>query len=245
MVEEIELIDIWNILKKKAVLIILFGLLGSMLAAVYTYFIVIPEYSATTQLLVNQTNNDQGGVELNDINTNIRLIDTYRELITGPAILNGVSEELGEGLTTEQLARMISINSPQNAQVFNLTINNINPYDAADIANTIASTFQEEIGSIMNSIDNVVITYEAVPRLTPVSPNHTLNILIGLVLGIMIGLVIVFIQYTMDGTLRDKEFITEEIGWTDLGSIQEFSSKEAIIANRSRVKNQRRHLKRM
>lgn len=242
---EITLQELLNILRKKLGLIILATLTGLLFTSFYTYFIVTPQYSSTTQLLVNQNRSEQTSVELNDINTNIRLIDTYRELITGPAILNEVSEELNGQFTTEQLASMISINSPQDAQVFNVTINTTNPYNAADIANAVATTFQNEIGDIMNSVDNVVIVYEAVPRTMPVSPNHTLNLAIGVVLGLMVGVGIVFLQFALDGTLRETEFITQEIGWNDLGAVHEFKPEEVSAANRKRKMASKKRLSRV
>lgn len=242
---EITLQELFDIIRKRLGLIILAGLTGLLLTSLYTYFIVTPQYSSTTQLLVNQRTSEQMAVELNDINTNIRLIDTYRELITGPAILNEVSEELNDQFSTDQLASMISISSPQDAQVFNITITTTNPYIAADIANAVASTFQNEIGRIMNSIDNVVIVYAAEPRLNPISPNHTLNLAIGVVLGLMVGTGIVFLQLALDGTLRETEFITNEIGWNDLGSIHEFKPEEISATNRKRQPSSKRRLSRV
>jgi len=245
MENEISLLELVDILKKKAAVIIILTLIGVIGASAYTFFVATPQYDATTQLLVNQNRGEQVGMDLNDINTNVRLIDTYTELIKGPAVLDEVRANLSGDLTTDQLSSKIAINSPQNAQVFNLTVTDTNPYDAAEIANTVASTFQNGIGSIMNSVDNVVITYTAQPRLDPISPNHMLNIAIGTVLGMMLGVGLVFLQFAMDNTLRDSEFITEEIGWNDLGSIHELTPDEITSPVRKRKAPQRTRLSRV
>src|SRR5699024_7206142 len=127
-------------------------------------------------------------IEATDITKNLQMINTYKELIKGPAILNDVQETLKSNLTTKQLANKISITSPEGALVFLVTVTDADPYKAAEIANAIATTFQNEIGDIMNSVDNVAITYQAIPNVTPISPNIPLNLIIGLLVGAMIGI---------------------------------------------------------
>lgn len=49
MEEEISLVELFNILKKRIGLIINMVLVGLILSAVYTFFIATPEYSATSE----------------------------------------------------------------------------------------------------------------------------------------------------------------------------------------------------
>lgn len=233
MEEEYDISELLNILKKNIVLIISLGLVGLILSSVYSMFIVTPQYSATTQLLVNQKNSEGTSIEATDITKNLQMISTYTELIKGPAILNGAKEVLETDLTIKQLGDKIAITSPEGALVFLVTVSDADPYKAAEIANVVAETFQNEIGDIMNSIDNVAITYKAVPNVDPISPNIPLNIMIGLLVGLMIGIVISFTREFMDKTIKDAAAVYEITKWNNLGEIHEITEDELVVKGRT------------
>lgn len=233
--EEIDLSELLKILKKNLVMIISLSLIGIILSAGYTLFIVTPQYSATTQLLVNQKTSEGAAFETTDITKNLQMIDTYTELIKGPAILNEVKQKLGTDLTPKQIADKITITSPENALVFSVSVTDSDPYNASETANTIATTFQSNIGDIMNSVDNVAITYEAVPSLNPVSPNVPLNLIIGLLLGAMIGVGVSFLKEFMDKTIKDPAAVYQISKWNNLGEIHEITGDELVVQGRTQT----------
>lgn len=224
MEEEISLVELFDIIKKRMAWIINATLLGILLAALYTFFMAVPEYSSTTQLLVNRTQQTEV-IQQSDINTNVQLINTYKDILKGPVILDEVREELDLDLSHSALSNKISISSENNSQVFSIKVTDTNPYDAAMIANTTASVFQENLDDIMN-VDNVTVISEGTPNITPISPNNALNIAIGLVLGGMIGVGLAFLFEFLDNTVKDEKFIVEELGWTSLGRISEMTAEE-------------------
>jgi capsular polysaccharide biosynthesis protein len=153
------------------------------------------------------------------------MINTYKDIIKGPVILNAVQKNLKTNLTTTELSEKIEITTQENSQVFSLTVTDDSPYDAAEIANAVAVTFQSEIGNIMN-VENVKIISEAVPVTSQISPDNSLNLVIGLLVGLMLGVGIAFLLEFMDKTVRDERFITETLGWSVLGSVSEMSNDE-------------------
>lgn len=225
MEEEISLVELFNVIKKRISMIVSLGLVGLIIASIFTFFIATPQYNATTQILVNRTTESTEGIQLNDINTNVQMINTYKDIIKGPVILEEVSQDLKTDLSASELAGKIEIITQDNSQVFSLTVTDENPYEAAEIANSIASTFKNEIGNIMN-VDNVTIISEAVANTSPVSPNTPLNLIIGLLLGLMIGVGLAFVTEFLDKTVKDEKFITEQLGWTNLGKVSEMSDDE-------------------
>lgn len=225
MEEEISLSELFATLKKRLSMIVSLGLIGLIVAAGFTFFIATPQYNAITQILVNRTTESAEGMQLTDINTNVQMINTYKDIIKGPVILNEVQENLGTSLTTTELSEKIEITTQENSQVFSLTVTDESPYEAAEIANAVANIFQSEIGNIMN-VENVTIISEAVPSTTQISPNNVLNLIIGLLFGLILGVGIAFLLEFMDKTVRDERFITETLGWSVLGSVSEMSSDE-------------------
>lgn len=224
MEEEISLVELFAIIRKRLSLIINLTLLGLLVTAVYTFFIATPEYSATTQILVNRTQQTEV-IQQSDINTNLQLINTYKDIIKGPVILDDVREEMDLSLSHSQVANKISISNASDSQVFSVSVTDTDPYEAAELANTTASVFQDNLNDIMN-VDNITVISPAVPNTTPVSPNNTLNLAIGLVLGGMIGVGLAFLLEFLDNTVKDERFIVEELGWTNLGIVSKMSQDD-------------------
>lgn len=226
MQEEMSLVELFAILKKRVGLIINATLIGVLLASIYTFFIATPQYSSTTDLIVNRGQSEQQtAIERSEIDTNLQLINTYSDIITRPVILDHVVEELDMEISSSELAEKFTISNENDSQMFTVTVTNDNPYDAASIANTTAGVFEEQMPEIL-SVDNVAILSVAEPNTSPVSPNNTLNIGIGIVLGAMIGIGAAFLIEFLDNTVKDDRFIVEEIGWTSLGRVSEMSPDE-------------------
>lgn len=224
MEEEISLVELFAIIKKRLALIINLTLLGLLITAIYTFFIATPEYSATTQLLVNRSQQTEA-IQQSDINTNLQLINTYKDIIKGPVILDDVREELNLNLSHNQVANKISISTASESQVFSVSVTDTDPYAAAELANTTASVFQDNLNDIMN-VDNITVISPAIPNTSPVSPNNTLNLAIGLVLGAMIGVGLAFLLEFLDKTIKDERFITDELGWANLGMVSKMSQDD-------------------
>lgn len=227
MEEEISLVELFSILRKRLGMIIGLSFLGFILSFIFTFFVVTPQYSATTQMLVSQTEANQP-IQQGDINTNLQLINTYKDIIKGPVILDEVREELDLDLTHGELSNKVQVVSDTASQVFSLKVTDTNPYSAAEIANTTAEVFQKTVGTIMN-VDNVTVISAAIPETNPVSPNKTLNLAIGLLLGLMTAVGLAFVLELLDTTVKDPKFTTDELGWTNLGLISVMTKDELML----------------
>lgn len=237
MEEETNLVELLVILKKRFNMIMSAALMGLILAATFTFFIATPKYSATTQILVNQSSDTTDGIQLNDINSNVQMINTYRDIIKGPVILEDVLNELELDTDVSGLSEQIQVATQENSQVFSLNVTTENPYLSSNIANMTAGIFQKKVGNIMN-VENVTVIAEAVPITNAVSPNNLLNLIIGLLLGTMIGLGTALLLEFMDKSVKDERFITEGLGWSVLGNVSEMTedelnAKEPIIKTKA------------
>ena len=228
MEEEISLVELFDIIKKNFRYIVLTTLATTVVAAIYTLFLVTPMYQSSTEMLVTQSSSENTMVSQSDINTSISLINTYEDIIRNNVILDPVIDDLDLDMTTGALRGSITVQSQANSQVFSIRVEHENPYQAAEIANTTAGIFQERIFDIMN-VDNVTIISEATPNLNPASPNNTLNIIIGFLLGAMIGIGLVFLKELTDTTVKTEEYIEQSTGWVNLGLVSTFTKNDLII----------------
>ena len=82
----------------------------------------------------------------------------------------------------------------------------------------------------MMKIDNVTIVSTAKPNATPVFPKKTLGALVGIVLGALIGIAIAIVRELTDKTVKDMDFLTDEVGLTSLGTVFHIEDDDAFAA---------------
>jgi capsular polysaccharide biosynthesis protein len=224
MEETISLKDIARTLRKRLTLIALIAVIAVAVSGITSYFILTPVYEASTQMLVNQKSSEQPVLDPNQIRTNVEMINTYKQIIQSPAILDIVVEELNLQQSTETLKSKITVSSEQNSQVFNLTVEAEDPAQAVKLANAISETFSAEVTGLMN-VDNVKILAPAVltDNPTPIKPKPLLNIAIALVVGLMAGVGIAFLLEYLDNTIKTEEDIQNILGLPILGAIPKIS----------------------
>jgi len=235
MEETISLKDILSILRKRARMITLITLIAAALSSIVTFFILTPIYQASTQILVNQAQSDQPYVDINQVRSNIELVNTYNVIIKSPTILEKVIEELSLERSYDELNQQVDVSSAQNSQVIEIAVQDPDPSKAADIANTIATVFQNEIVEIMN-VDNVSIlsVAEVSDNPSPVKPNPTLNIAIAIVIGLMIGVGLAFLLEYFDNTIKTEHDIEKYLGLPVLGTIPTIEVDDTIATRNRR-----------
>ncbi|WP_404429653.1 YveK family protein [Sutcliffiella horikoshii] len=234
MEETISLKELFQTIKKRLSLIILITVVLTTISGVVSYFVLTPVYQSSTQLLVNQEKTDQTvAYNTGDIQANIQLINTYTVIIKSAAILDLVSEELNGAYNTSELNNMITVGSVQNSQVLTLTVESTDPVMAAQIANTTAKVFQEQVVSIMN-VDNVNILASAQvgENPAPVKPQPVLNMAIAFVVGLMAGVGLAFLLEFLDNTIKTEQDIEKLLGLPVLGTVVMIEDKDVQEAQK-------------
>lgn len=224
MEETISLKELFLTLKKRLSLIIIITAIATATSGIVSYFLLTPIYQSSTQILVNQSKDEQQVYNAGEVQTNLQLINTYTVIIKSPAILDKVIEKEKLDMTSGALNGLVTVASEQNSQVVNITVQNEDPKKAADIANSIATTFQEEIPNIMN-VDNVSILTQAHvgENSSPIKPQPVLNMAIALVVGLLAGVGIAFLLEYLDNTIKTEQDIENQLGLPVLGAITTIS----------------------
>lgn len=243
MEETISLKELLQTLRKRLALIIAITLTAVIISGVVSFFFLTPIYQASTQLLVNQKKNDQTMYNTSELQSNLQLINTYNVIIKSPAILDLVAKELGNGLTASEINGKITVGSETDSQVVNISVQDEDPNQAAEIANTIATVFSKEIVELM-SVDNVSILSPAIitDGQAPIKPQPVLNIAIALVVGLMAAVGLAFLLEYFDNTVKNEQDIEKTLELPILGVIAVINDTqmEAISERRQSRKSKGR-----
>ena len=147
-------------------------------------------------------------------------------------------------VSASQLAKNISVATQQQSQVFSVSAKADTPEKAKAEANAVARSFRDQIPNIMN-INNVTIVAPATNGVQSF-PNVKLFTLAGFVVGLVLTFAVIMIREMNDTTVRDDEFLTRELGLTNLGQIAHFHlsssftiKKSASMTNRGQIKRRR------
>lgn len=253
------------------------GVIGFMVAE----FVVTPQYTASTQILVNQKHDNSNGQAYNDHQADVQVINTYKDIITNQVILSKASKQLSNpvkvitpakkavyetntdghrvllraakpaviertntksyNVSIAELKKAVSVQTQQNSQVFTLNVKTDNAEKSAAIANTVASVFKQQIKHIM-SVNNVTIISQASTPKAASFPNKKLFTLAGAVLGLILSFIYVLIRELTDTTVKDDEYLVDELGLTNLGAVGHIRMKaeqDGIVSNNEKGHHRR------
>ncbi|WP_225047573.1 YveK family protein [Lacticaseibacillus kribbianus] len=224
----INLSQIFAILKKHLALILIMMGLGGILATGATYFVMTPQYQSSSLMLVNQKSTSDSAMQYNQIQTDLQMINTYKDIITQSVVLNQVKKNLHKNgfVPQDDLASAISLSNNENSQVVKVTATAKDPYLARAIANEVVKVFQTKITTIMANAKNVSIVAEGTLEKAPVSPRPKINIAVGLLAGLVLGVLVAFIRELTDKTVREPAFVEDALDLPLLGSISEIDTQD-------------------
>lgn len=219
MEETIDLREYFAIIKKRSWMIALITTIAVIVSAVISFFILKPVYQANTTLIVNTEKNEETQMITGDqFNVTQKLAVTYGEIITSRSVINPVIKNLGLEETYDELVKKITVSPVKETQIINISVQDINPNKARDIANEIPEVFTKEAKRITKTNDIQVIDKAILPE-EAVKPNKIMNIAISAVLGMMIGLFIVFLIEYLDNGLKTPQDIEKHLDLPVLGVV--------------------------
>jgi len=225
MNETISLQELFSILRKSFWRILALTIVAALISFAVSSFLIKPTYQAGTQILVTPKKQENNIIDAQQVQSSVTLVNTYRVIIKSPAILEKVQKEVSNAPSSvSALNNMITVESEQNSQVINVSVQSKDAALTSDIANSVANVFSEDIPKLMN-VDNVkVLSVSGIPT-SPVSPNIILNTAIAAVVGFLLGVGLAFLREVLDRRIRTEEQVQQILDLPVLGSIPDIDSK--------------------
>lgn len=221
----VELKDILMMVGKNlrliVITVILLGLLGAGLS-----YLVPTVYEAKSDLLVNYSTPGGQGISPNEIDTNLRLIETYKYILTSSSVLQPVAAAVGNTQpdAEEELAKQISVETKPDSQIITIAAQDGSQAKAVALANATAQIFQQQIQQLMK-IDNIQIltAAKASEHAAPVKPSHALYTVLGALLGLIASFIMLLVKETVFAKTDSAERAEKALQLSALGLIPEIS----------------------
>ncbi len=205
------------------------GLLGCLLSGGAAYAVTSQMtriYRAEALLLVNQAQNPST-VTYQDILGSQQLTKTYSELVTSNLNLSDAARKLNDPtLSLPELRAKVSASAETGTQLVRVSAEDPSPQRAAMIANSVAQTFVSYVEKAQlagrttptSNLNTVFVAETADAPASPVRPNRTLNVALGVLLGLLVVVSAIALVEYLDDDVDSREEI-EKFGLPFLGSV--------------------------
>ncbi|MCI6858047.1 MAG: Wzz/FepE/Etk N-terminal domain-containing protein, partial [Eubacterium sp.] len=200
---EIDLVDLaWALLDKLHYIVFSF-LLGAVLMNAFSYFLIQPTYESTAKMYIVSASKDSV-VDLTDLDIGASLTSDYEQLMLSYPVLEQVIDQLDLSMDFDELAKMITLENPQDTRILNITVTSTDPKEARDIANTLMDVSIDYLPKTMSTNAPNIAQRAKLPD-EKAAPSYMKFTLIGAIAGALLYCAYVIVKYMMDDTIHSSE----------------------------------------
>lgn len=207
---EIDLLEIFYLMREKLVWLILSFVIGGVIMAAFTMFMITPKYTATAKIYMVSASSESV-LNLSDLNLGTSLSQDYSELIKIRPVFNEVIDNLGLNMEYEDLLGKVSISTIGDTRLLAVSVEDENPKEAQRIVNEIADTAVTYIPKVMETSTPNIAEYAVEPK-NPSSPNLIKNTMIGALLLLLLTAAVFIGRMLMDDSLNTAEDVEKAFG---------------------------------
>ncbi|MBE7050248.1 MAG: hypothetical protein E7394_05690 [Ruminococcaceae bacterium] len=225
--EEINLIKIFEIILRLWWIVLIFAIVGSIIAYSISAFLITPEYTATARVYVAGGERLESlGYNINDINTDKSLVATYVEFFSSNAFLEGVANDYNSRhpksapISGNDIKSGIVMSAANETQVMQIEYTDISSVRSKEILDIFLEEghAQTEITRFLPGCKVVVSDPPVLPK-TQSAPNTEQNTFIGMFLGVILGIAVIFLKELLDMRIKDVDDLKTRYSQPVLGII--------------------------
>lgn len=206
---EIDLKELFFILKEKILLILAVGLLISCLTCAFTVFLAPPVYMSTSSILV--LTKETTLASLADLQMGSQLTNDYEVLINSRPVLERVIRNLNLNMEYQDLREDITINNPADTRILEVAVESRSPRSARRIVNELTKIASGFIGEKMEVVPPKIIEEGELP-IEKTRPILWINALIGLLMGLFGCAGVITVMAVLDDTIKTEDDIEKYLG---------------------------------
>lgn len=235
---EIDLLEIFALLKEKIVRICGVGVILAALVAIGTLFIIKPQYESTSKLYIVGESNSI--VSLTSLQAGSQLAQDYIHIVESRPVLEKVISNLNLDMEYEDLLDTITLNNPSDTRILEVTAKTDDPYVAKEIVDEVGKVSADRIKSIMGVEPPTTVEYGHIADKKS-SPSLIKNTAVAFIAGIFVSAFIVVVIYLLNNTISSEEDVEKYLGLNNLGliPIEEGSVEQMMRDKRKRRRGQK------
>ena len=219
----IDIVQLFKILWKKKIAIILTAIVAALLAFGVSSFILTPEYSSTTRIyVVNRNQSENAGLTNQDLQAGTYLVKDYKEIILSQDVLEKVISNLKLEQSGKGLSKKIQVTVPVDTRIVSIVVKDDQPEEASRIANALREVAAEKIIKVTR-VSDVTTLEEARPALTPSSPNIRRNTLLAFLAGGAVMVILILLLELLDDRVKRPEDVEEVMQVALLGIVPDLN----------------------
>ena len=219
----IDVFQLFKVLWKKKIAIILTAIVAALLAFGVSSFILTPEYSSTTRIyVVNRNQSENAGLTNQDLQAGTYLVKDYKEIILSQDVLEKVISNLKLEQSGKGLSKKIQVTVPVDTRIVSIVVKDDQPEEASRIANALREVAAEKIIKVTR-VSDVTTLEEARPALTPSSPNIRRNTLLAFLAGGAVMVILVLLLELLDDRVKRPEDVEEVMHVALLGIVPDLN----------------------
>lgn len=225
----ISLQEIAYSLKKRWKLIALITLSATLVAAILSFFVIKPQYEATTKLFIGkQETQESNAYNNNDVMMYQKLMKTYAEIVKTSDLVTKATNNAGLSYNSKEIQGLLenlTVTPSADTQILDLKFKGGNPKEVLQVTEAITNEFIKESKELIPNGNVQIIQVPQLPE-HPVSPNKKLNILIAFVLGLMVGVGVVLLLEYLDNTFKSRDELEKALDLPIIGTIPDYNDME-------------------
>lgn len=200
---EIDLVEIWQVIKKHFGLLVVIVILCAILAGVISKFFIAPKYTSSSTIFLTPSISESGVVDYTSQTSNEKLVNNVMALLVQDNILSEVAKQTGME-SVEELRDQIEVSNDTNTTLVKVEATTLDPKLSKNIVNSMVNVFIDTMQENLN-LKNIEIVDKAKLSYEPSGPNIKKNILIGAAAGFVIDALIVVLKVLTNTRLKSKE----------------------------------------
>ena len=202
---EIDLLELFYVLRSKILAILMCGIIFGGLAFGYAKYLVTPQYTSSSMMLVLTKETTLSS--LADLQIGSQLTKDYSLLITSRPVLTEVVDNLDLNMDYKALKNCITVTNQDDTRILQIAVQYPDAKKAKDIVDELSNVASEYIGEQMEV---------APPKIIETGEVSTA---MGILLGMILCAGVVVVKALMDDTIRSEEDIEKYLGLSTLSVI--------------------------
>ncbi len=213
---EIDLREIFHVLRKRILIILLTAVIFAAGSGVYSFLIVDPVYESTSRLYI--LTQSTSITSLADIQMGSSLAADYLELIKSRPVVEEVIKDLDLDMEYDEMADKLTVTNPADTRILNISVQDTDASLATKAANEFSKVAKKQISDIMKTDEPTVVEVATYPD-DPIKPEKAKNIIIAFLLGAILSALVVVVMYVLNDKIKNAEDIERYLGLNTLAQV--------------------------